>query len=437
LTTRDLPVVAIVGGTNVGKSTLFNRIVAKRVAVVSSEPGVTRDRNFAVASWTGSQFWVIDTGGFLPRTPDGLEQEVTRQAEEAIQSADLVLLVGDARTGLTNTESDIARLLSRSGKRAILVINKVDDPSRQDLLFDFYRLGLESVVPISALHGTGIGDLLDRVKQELGSVELAEQPEGIRIAFLGRPNTGKSSMVNQLLGEKRVIVDEKPGTTRDSIDSALETEWGSFVIVDTAGLIKKRSGLQGVAYYSMTRALRSLVQCDIACLLLDASEGIVKQDLKIAATIWESYKPCLVVFNKWDLVEKETGTAELFERELERCFPFVVKPRIVFASALTGQRVRKIFPEARSLYEESSTSVATHRLNEVLEQITSRHSPWSRRGTVRVFYAVQTDTRPPSFVLFVNDPSRVEDNYARFLRRRMSEELGFAHVPLKISFRRK
>ena len=437
MATRGLPVVAIVGATNVGKSTLFNRIIAKRVAVVSPEPGVTRDRNFALAQWSRSQFWLIDTGGFLPRTSDGLEQEVTRQAEEAIQSADLVLLLGDASIGCTQTESEIARLLIESGKPTILAVNKVDNPDRTDLLFDFHRLGLRTVVPISAVHGTGIGDLLDQMVKELGAFEPGEQFTGVRLALLGRPNTGKSSLANQLIGEKRVIVDDRPGTTRDSIDTYVETDSGPFVIVDTAGLIKKTSSLRGVAYYSMTRALRSLVTCDVACLLLDASEGIVKQDLKIAATIWESFKPCLILFNKWDLVEKGTGTAELYEKELQRCFPFVVKPRVLFTSALTGQRVRRVFAEAKNLYDESSVSIPTHALNEAFERIMSRHSPWSKRGPVKVFYAVQTGTRPPSFTLFVNDPSRVEDNYVRFLRRSLSEELGLLHVPLKLRFRRK
>jgi GTP-binding protein len=437
LADRGIPVVAIVGATNVGKSTLFNRLIAKRVAVVSPEPGVTRDRNFAIASWTDSQFWVIDTGGFLPRTSAGLEQEVTRQAEEAIQSADLVLLVGDASVGCTQTESEIARLLIESGKNTILVVNKVDNPGRQDLLFDFHRLGLEKVLPISALHGTGTGDLLDEITNLLGSVDIREEPEGIRLALLGRPNTGKSSLANHLIGEQRVIVDDKPGTTRDSIDTFVETDSGPFVIVDTAGLIKRSSTLQGVAYYSMTRALRSLVLCDVSCLLLDASEGIVKQDLRIAATIWEAYKPCLILFNKWDLVEKETGTAEKFEKELYRCFPFIVKPKVLFISALTGQRIQKVYAEAKSLYDESSQSIPTHSVNEAFERITARYSPWSRRGTVRVFYAVQTGVKPPTFTLFVNDPSRVEDNYARFLTRSLSEELGLMHVPLRVRFRRK
>ena len=433
----SLPVVAIVGRPNVGKSMLWNRVTRTSVAVVDDQPGVTRDRNYREAEWSGRRFVVVDTGGLLPGEEEGIPAMVRTQAEAAIEEADAVLFVVDRTTGPTAVDAEIAALLRRSTRPVLLAANKVDDTGHEADVPEFYTLGLGEPMPVSALHGRGVGDLLDRLIDIIPHVEPGEPGEvGIRVAVVGRPNVGKSSLVNKLVGQDVVIVHDTPGTTRDSIDTLVSFEGRAFVLIDTAGLRRKSRVDRGVEYWSSVRALRSIERADVAVLVVDATAGIVAQDARIAGFVEEEGRGLVVAFNKWDLVEKDSGTAGEYARHAQTELAFARHAPVVQISALTGQRVRRVLSFAAEVYDQASRRIPTAEINQFMMAAADRRPP---RGGHRsnILYATQVGERPPTFVLFVSDTEAVDHAYRRYLANQLRQEYGFAGVPLRISVRKR
>jgi GTP-binding protein len=432
-----LPIVAVVGRPNVGKSMLFNRITRSGAAVVDDEPGVTRDRNYLEADWNGRRFVVVDTGGFLPGEQEAMASMVRAQAQAAIGEADVVVLVVDRTAGPTAVDAEIAALLRRSPKPILLAANKVDAGEHEADAAEFYSLGLGEPMPVSALHGRGVGDLLDRVVAVLpeAAAEGTAEP-GVRVAVVGRPNVGKSSLVNRLVGQDVVIVHDTPGTTRDSIDTLVTFEGDRFVLIDTAGLRRKSHVEGGVEMWSAMRSLKSIERADVAVLVADATEGIVAQDARIAGFVEEAGRGLVVAFNKWDLVEKDSETAGLYARHAQDELAFARHAPVVQISALTGQRVRKVLALARDVFREASRRIPTHDVNRALMAAADRRPP---RGGHRshILYAAQVGVRPPSFVVFVSDPEAVDHAYRRYLANQLRREYGFAGVPIRINVRRR
>lgn len=441
----SIPVVAIVGRPNVGKSTLFNRIIKKRVAIVHDLPGVTRDLNYHLANWNRRNFYLVDSGGYIPgRSADkglgaGDTGEIARlvreQVDTAIVQADLVILVTDVQVGAQEDEQYLSRMLLKAKKPGIICVNKVDsDREEADAAF-FAKLGLGEPVFVSAANGRGTGELLDRIADELPKSK-PEKKESIPIAVVGRPNVGKSSLVNVLLGKKRVLVSERPGTTRDAIDTELVRDGQSFTLIDTAGLRRKAKVKEDVEFFSTLRALSSISRADVCFLVIDAMDGLTSQDMSIAREISDQYKILAWVVNKWDLVEKETNTAaEYAERLQKRAGEFSFAP-VIFISALTKQRVSKLPELAQQLHLQWSKKVTTSKLNAFLEEITSFQPPPAAIGKhIKLYYGTQTGIRPPSFVFFSNYPKLIADSYKRYLLNQFRVRLGFEGVPIKMTFR--
>lgn len=431
------PIVAIVGRPNVGKSTLFNRIIGERLAIVEDLPGTTRDRLYGDAEWNGRQFTVVDTGGLAAGVEDLLGARVQAQARLAIEEADVVVFVGDAVEGVTAADEEVAELLRRSGKPVVLVANKSERGETKTAIADFYGLGLGDPVAISALHGRGTGDLLDEVVERLPPpAEGEEEPEMPHLAIVGRPNVGKSSLLNKLLGEERVIVDEVPGTTRDAIDTRLEYGGKPLLLIDTAGMRRRGRVELGIEKYSVMRALRALQRADVALLVLDASEGITAQDTHVGSYVVEAGKGVVLVVNKWDLVPKTGGTMAEYTRNIRSRFKYLDFAPVVFVSALTGQRVGQVLDAALTVYEERRKRVPTARLNDLVAEAAAAHNPPSIKGrTLKLYYATQVAVAPPTFVFFVNDPKLVHFSYERFLENRLREGFGFQGTPLRLIFR--
>ncbi len=449
------PLVAIVGRPNVGKSTLFNRIIRRRQAVVDEVSGVTRDRVYAHAEWTGVRFRLVDTGGLVPNSKDPMEKAIRAQAQVAIDEAALILFVADVETGVTDLDSSVAAELRRSGSPAVLAVNKVDNEHRELSIHEFHALGLGTPWPVSAISGRGSGDLLDSVLEHLrevlpdddsllpekdraGEVEEGEEQRPIEIAVLGRPNVGKSSFVNAVYGSERVIVSEKAGTTRDAADIEVRVQDRDLVLIDTAGLRKRTKVKENIEYYSALRALQSLDRCDVALLLVDTPEGLGSQDTRILERILDRGKGAVIVMNKWDLIEKETGTAEKYAGDLRHQLPFARFVPIVFTSALTGQRVSRTLELALRAADARNHRIRTSRFNEFIElSLKGNESITPAMGDVRISYAVQTGVCPPHFVFFVNHPKKVKPNFKRYLERTIREAFNFEGTPLRISFRAK
>lgn len=432
------PIVAIVGRPNVGKSSLFNRLIHKRIAVVDDAPGVTRDRNYADTEWGGRSFTLVDTGGYILQTRDRMEIAVRRQVEQAIEEADLVLFVVDVQTGPTDLDLQVARMLQRQSVRCLLVVNKVDDEHRTYDVPVFYRLGLGDPRPVSAMSGRYVGDLLDAMVALLPEVPLEEEQPGIKVALLGRPNVGKSSFVNRLAREERVVVDPTPGTTRDATDTIIQFNGEPMVLIDTAGLRRKSRKETGIGFYTLLRTLRGLERCDVALILIDAVEGPMEQDKRILAQAMESGKGAVLAVNKWDLIEKDTHTMKVFTEVIRSRIHFAPHVPIVFTSALTGQHVWKAMEMVHQVAKERQRRVETHALNTLLEQINARHPPPSPDGrAIKLFYGTQPRTAPPIFVFFANRPERIPRSYQRYLERRIRETFGFEGTPIRIAFRRK
>jgi len=432
------PIVAIVGRPNVGKSTLFNRVVGKRLAITHEVPGTTRDRLYAEAQWRGVEFIVVDTGGLNLVSTDELMAQVRAQAQVAIAEADVVLLLVDAQDGLTAGDEEVAQVLHRSAKPVLVAANKADNRALREAAVEFYSLGLGEPYPISALHGTGTGDLLDKVVAAFPVEEEEEELEAVKIAIVGRPNVGKSSLLNKILGQERSIVHEVPGTTRDAIDTQMEWEGQPVVLIDTAGIRRKGRIQRGVEKYSVLRALRAIDRADVVLLLIDAVEGVTAQDAHIAGYILEAAKSVVVVVNKWDLVEKDTYTMQAYLEHVRRALRFLDYVPVLFISALTGQRVDRVLPTALRVQEERLIRIPTAELNRILQEAIARHAPPSKAGKrLKFYYATQAAVDPPTFVFFVNDPRLVHFSYERYLENQLREHYSFLGTPLKFSFRKR
>jgi GTP-binding protein len=433
----NTPVVALVGRPNVGKSALFNRIIGEGRAIVSDEAGTTRDRHFAATEWNGRNFWLVDTGGLVEDPDHPMDVEIRRQVLQAIEEADLLLFVVDAITGLHPSDARIAETLRDSGKAWLLVANKVDDPKSTDF-YEFYALGAGDPVPVSAVNGKGSGDLLDAIAEHLPEAP-PEEADALRVAVVGRPNVGKSSFVNRLVGETRLVVSEVAGTTRDAIDTPMRYHGRTLVLIDTAGLRRQSRIEDGIEFYSSLRTRRAIDRADICLLIIDATEvEIHNQDLKIASIAWEAGRGLIVVVNKWDLVEKDDKAAPHFERRAEEKAPFLKFVPFVFTSALTGQRVQRVLDLLLQVAEEREKRVQTHEVNERLGELVARRQPPQAAGReVKLNYATQVETAPPTIAVFGNHPELVQEHYVRYLHNGFRESWGFTGNPLRIVLRRK
>ncbi len=432
------PIVAVVGCPNVGKSTLFNRLIGRRLAIVSEVSGTTRDRLYGDVEWNGIPFTLIDTGGFDPTSQDDLLRQVRAQAQVAIEEADVILFVVDGKGGLTANDEEVAYLLRHSAKPVILAVNKAESPARRLQAVDFYRLGLGDPHPVSALHGTGTGDLMDEIVRTFAPAteEEEDEDEAVHIAIVGRPNVGKSSLLNCILGQERVIVSEQPGTTRDAIDTPIEVAGRPLVLIDTAGLRRRAKVQDGLEQYSVIRALRAIDRSDVVLLLIEAPEGPTTQDAHIAEYIVEQGRSLVLVVNKWDLVEKDSRTMQEYAEWARRQLPFLDYAPLLFISARTGQRVPTVLPLALQVQEERFVRIPTGELNRLVREWLFDHAPPSRGGRrLRVFYVTQAGVDPPTFVFFVNNPRLVDSSYSRYLEHRLREVYSFLGTPLRFRFR--
>jgi GTP-binding protein len=437
MTTFDIPVVALVGRPNVGKSQLFNRIIGSQTAIVSDEAGTTRDRHFARAEWSGRNFWLVDTGGLVEDPSLPMDREIRRQVGQAIEEADVLLFVVDAIAGLHPSDSAIAELLRTSGKPWLLVANKVDKPNSTEY-FEFFNLGAGDPLPVSAVNGHGSGDLLDEVTKRLPENE-ASDDETMKVAVIGRPNVGKSSIVNRLLGEERLVVSEVAGTTRDAIDTPMRYHNRTFVFIDTAGLRRQSRVDEGIEFYSSLRTRRAIERADICVLVIDATEKLIHaQDLKIAHLAWEAGRGLIVVVNKWDLAEKDDKASAKFEKESAEKAPFLNFVPFVFTSAVTGQRVSRIMELLLQVEQERLKRIPTSEVNDRLQELLARRQPPQASGReVKLNYATQVEIAPPTFAVFGNAPDLVAEHYVRFLHNGFRESWGFTGNPLRILLRRK
>ncbi|CAA9558192.1 MAG: GTP-binding protein EngA [uncultured Thermomicrobiales bacterium] len=439
------PIVAIVGRPNVGKSTLFNRLIGERRAIVQNEPGTTRDRVYGTAEWVGHEFTVIDTGGLMDEdevSPDALESESyiaaqTRdQATSAIAEADVIVFMVDVMAGPTAGDAEIATLLRRADKPTILAVNKADSVQRRDLAYDFFELGLGDPIAVSAYHGNGTGDLLDKVVEGLPEAEEEEATEGPRIAIVGRPNVGKSRLLNALLGQERSIVSDLPGTTRDSLDTEIIWEGKPITLIDTAGIRRRGRVEHGIERISVMRSMRAIDRADVVLLLIDATEDFTAQDLHIAGYVEEQKKGLVIVVNKWDLVEKDSTTMDTYRERARIQLDFLPYAPLVFISAKLGQRVGQVIDTALTVIKEREKRVSTAALNKMLKDAVAKHQPPSRPGKwVKFFYATQADVAPPTFIFFCNDPKQIHFSYRRYIENELREAFGFQGTPLRISFR--
>lgn len=432
-------IVCIVGRPNVGKSTLFNRLVGRRIAITEDTPGVTRDRIYAEGEWQNNYFTVIDTGGLEPDKDDTIMFNIRRQAEVAIDTADVILFVVDGRAGLTNTDREIGDILRRSGKRVVLVANKIDGPKNPDEIYEFYELGLGEPMIISAEQAYGIGDLLDEVVENFPEdVETESDDDLVKVTFIGKPNVGKSSLINRILGEERVIVTDIPGTTRDSIDSYFSFGDTDYVFVDTAGLRRKRSIYENIERYSVVRTLAAVDRSDICVLVIDATEGVTEQDTKIAGYAHDNGKAIIIGVNKWDLVNKETNTARAFEKKIRETLGFINYAPIVFISALTGQRINKLLELINLVNNNYNLRISTGVLNDILNQAILMNQPPSDKGRrTKIFYGTQAAVRPPKFVLFVKNKELMHFSYERYLENQIRSHFGFDGTPIHFELREK
>ena len=431
------PIVAIVGRPNVGKSTLFNRITGKKISIVEDKPGVTRDRIYSDAEWCGHTFTLVDTGGIELKSEDEMWRHIKKQAEIAIETADVIVLLCDVKSEITASDYDVADMLRRSKKPVVLAVNKLDnyDPSK---LFEFYNLGLGEPFGISAEHGTGIGELLDEVVSYFDKTGNAETDDSIKIAIVGKPNAGKSSLCNKLLGFDRTIVSDIAGTTRDAIDTLFEVNGKKYTLIDTAGIRKKKSVEEDLEYYSVLRALGAIRRADVCVMMIDAEQGVTEQDVKILGYIHEQCKPSVVVMNKWDLIEKDSNTINKFNADLAEALKFMDYFIPIYVSAKTGQRVDKILSVCETAIANSERRIPTGQLNDLILDCVRANEPPSYNGKrLKISYATQVGTRPPSFVFFVNDASLLHFSYKRYLENCLRRAYDFTGTPIKIGVREK
>ncbi len=432
------PVVAIVGRSNVGKSTLFNRILGSRTAVVDAQAGVTRDRLYRDAEWAGRHFTLVDTGGIESENDEPMASRVSNQARHAIAEADLILFVVDGKTGLLNEDEQVATILRRSGKPVILVVNKIDDFSKPLPLAEFYPLGFGDPVPVSAAEGLNTGDLLDLVVEKLPAAAGEPEPEAVRIAVIGRPNVGKSSLVNALLGEERVIVSDVPGTTRDAIDTRFRRGEREYVFTDTAGIRRKAKIRESIERYSVLRAARALARSDLALIVLDAAAGVTNQDQRIAGLAEEAGKATIIVVNKWDLMDEAVVSIARYREGLREALRFISYAPALFVSAATGRGIKRILDTVDAVMKEYHRQFPTKTLNQVFHDAFAIAPPPAQKGKrLKLFYSTQVATGPPTFLLFVNDPELVSRGYRRYLENQLRRIYGFHGTPIRIAFRRR
>ncbi len=433
-----MPLVAIVGRPNVGKSTLFNRILGKRQAIVEDVAGVTRDRNYGEANWLDRDFTLVDTGGLDPLVEEGLFSLTREQALVAIEEADIILFVLDTRTGMAPADGEVAKILRRTDKPVFLVANKSEGNTRELETSEFYRLGLGQVYPISALHGSGVADLLDDLIFKLpDKTPEIEEEHDVRVAVVGKPNTGKSTLVNKILGYERVLVSNIPGTTADAVDSLVQRNDKRYLLVDTAGVRRKAKVQGAIEHFSVLRALHAVERCNVCLLLIDSSEGIVDQDLRIAGLVHERGRGLVVCLNKWDLVEKDHRTFDETVKDIREKLFFFPNVPIISISGLTGLRVEKIFEVVDRVYQDARKELTTREVNDTLEKAIQGHQPHLVRGQrLKFYYATQVGTNPPRFVIFTNRPKDIKDSYTRYIERIFREEHGFAGSPIRLIFKR-
>ena len=432
------PVVAIVGRPNVGKSTLFNKLVGRRMSIVDDTPGVTRDRIYGDCEWLGHTFLLVDTGGIEPNTTDTILAQMRTQAEVAIDTADAIIFVTDLKSGLVATDHEVASMLQKSGKPVILCVNKCDSIGEPDPAFyEFYNLGLGDPFPVSASHGHGTGDLLDEVLKYLPeSSEEEEEDDAIRVAVIGKPNAGKSSLINRICGQERVIVSDIAGTTRDSIDTEVENEDGRFVFIDTAGIRRRSRVSDSIEKYSIIRAKMAVERATVCVIMIDATEGFTEHDSKVAGIACENGKACIIAVNKWDAVEKDGKTMDTFRRELMQDFSFMSYAPIIFISAKTGQRIDRLMKLIKFVDDQNSIRISTGNLNTILAHATARVQPPTDKGRrLKIYYMTQASTRPPTFVCFVNNTELFHFSYQRYLENQIREVFGLEGTPVKFVIR--
>jgi len=426
--------VAIVGRPNVGKSMLFNRLVGRRLSIVEDTPGVTRDRIYSECEWRGRKFNLVDTGGIEPKTDDAMLKFMRLQAETAVEMADVIVLLTDLTTGVTAADEAIASMLLRSKKPIILAVNKVDKignlPSE---FYEFYNLGLGDPLAVSAFHGHGTGELLDACLEYLSEDNNIEDEDRIKVALLGKPNVGKSSLLNAVLGEERVIVSDIPGTTRDSIDSELDNDFGKYIFIDTAGIRKKSKIEEVIEKYSVIRSQQAVDRADVCLILIDGREGVTEQDTKIAGMAHDAGKACIIVVNKWDIVEKETGTMEKMKKQIYNDLPYLTYAPIIFISAKTGLRVSSLFEIINYVFDQSSMRISTGMINNILNEAVTKVQPPTDKGKrLKIYYMTQTGVRPPNFVAFVNDSELFHFSYQRYIENSIRNVFGFNGTPIRL-----
>lgn len=434
------PLIAIVGRPNVGKSMLFNKLCGRRLSIVEDTPGVTRDRLYAECEWLGRKFNIVDTGGIEPTTDNEILMFMREQANIAINSADVIVLVTDVRTGVTAADKDVANMLLRSKKPTVLAVNKMDSTGRTDpAIYEFYELGLGDPIAVSAVHGHGTGDLLDEcMKYFPPEEEDEEEDDRIKVAVIGKPNVGKSSLVNHILGEQRVIVSNVAGTTRDAVDSEIDNKYGKYVFIDTAGIRRKSKVDERVEKFSVMRAQMAIERADVCIIMIDAREGVTEQDTKIAGLAHESGKASIVVVNKWDLVEKETGTMEKMRKDVMRDLSFMSYAPVLFISAKTGQRTDRIFELVNFVNDQSNMRITTGMLNDVLADAQARVQPPTDKGRrLKIYYMTQTGTKPPNFVIFCNSRELFHFSYQRYIENQIRAVFGLEGTPIRMVIRQK
>ena len=432
------PVIAIVGRPNVGKSMLFNKLIGQRISIVEDTPGVTRDRIYGESDWNGRKFTLIDTGGIEPRTDSQILSFMREQAEIAIDHADVIVFLTDVKTGVTASDQEVANMLLRSGKPVVLAVNKVDQGMSPDV-YEFYNLGLGDPIAVSAVHGHGTGDLLDEcVKYFPPETEEEEEDDAIQVAIIGKPNVGKSSLTNKILGQQRTIVSDVAGTTRDAIDSRFENDKGKYVFIDTAGMRKKSKVDEAIEKYSVLRAQMAIERSDVCLILIDATEGVTEQDTKVAGLAHEAGKASIIVVNKWDLVEKDGKTMDKMRQDIRRDLAYMTYAPILFISAMTGQRVDRLFELINYVNDQAATRITTGMLNNVLADAQTRVQPPTDKGRrLKIYYMTQVGIRPPHFVVFCNDKKLFHFSYQRYLENCIRSTFGLEGTPIILSIREK
>ncbi len=431
------PVVAVVGRPNVGKSTLFNRLAGSRISIVEDTPGVTRDRIYADVEWLNHKFTLIDTGGLDPDSEDVMIKEILSQAVIAIETADVILFVTDAKTGITEADADVSNILRKTKKPVVLAVNKVDDMRKEAEIYEFYSLGLSDPIAISAGQALGLGDLLDEIVSHFPQgYENEEEDDVIKVAIVGKPNVGKSSIINRILGEKRLIVSNIPGTTRDAVDTPYERDGRKFVFIDTAGIRRKSKIKEDIEKYSIIRAVAAVERCDVCVLVINAEEGITDQDTKIAGIAHEKGKAAIIAVNKWDAIEKDEKTMKKFTQDIEKELKYMPYAPMLFISALTGQRISNLFELVNIVNENSCLRISTGLLNDVLiESVAMVEPPQDKGKQLKIYFITQVAVKPPTFVLFVNDVELFHFSYKRYIENQLRQSFGFKGTPIHLIIR--